>query len=80
MLKFLTVAFCACQSPRFSQPVEVTYFLSRERVWLSRCNTHRKLNCAELITPGVAVKMSLVASCFTYNAVPRDDTVYAIFI
>lgn len=49
MLKSLTVGLCARKNPRFSQPVEVTYFLNVGHAWLSHCNTHRKLNCAKLI-------------------------------
>lgn len=81
MLKSLTVGLRARQNPCRSRPVEVTYFLNRECVWLSRCNTHCKLNCAKLITPGVAVKICHSwTNCFTYNVIPRDDTVHAIFI
>lgn len=49
MLKSLTVGLCARKNPRFSQPVEVTYFLNVERAWLSHCKAHCKLNGANLI-------------------------------
>lgn len=81
MLKSLTVGSCAHQNPCFSQPVEVTYFLNMEHIRLSRCNTHCKLNCARLITPGVTVKICHSwTNCFMYNVIPTNDTVYAIFI
>lgn len=67
MLKSLTVGLCARQNPLFSQPVEVTYFLNGERIWLSHC----KLNCAKLITPGVAVKMSHMDQLFHIQCYPK---------
>lgn len=53
--------------------MEVTYFLNRGRMWLSRWNTRRKSSSAVLTMPGVAVKICHSwTSCLTYSAIPRD--------